>query len=216
MYLDADIVLKLCAYEAADELIQVSSIGEVTPAILAVSAFSLQSRIARSRNILNRDLVVCILRRTLQTLRRLEPNDDEIAVAADLEQRAIELGLELDTGESQIFAILMGRSAVSFITGDKRAVRALSVLANGVANCRVACLEQLLASVILIADIGRLRSRICSQRAVDRAVTASFACSSESASADLIMQGLRSYIADLRRDSGQLLIHSDDLSAVIP
>jgi len=215
-YLDADIVLKLCAYHAHEELLRASTIEDQVPAILAVSAFSLTSRVKRSRTILNRTTVEEILRDALKAMRRLEPDGDEVVIAAELEQRAIDEGLELDIGESQLFAILLRRSARLLITGDKRAVRALSILARGQADHRIACLEQLVASVVLSSDVGQLRARVCAESAVDRAVTASFACSSQSVTAEQVMQGLCSYTSDLRKDTGRTLIPSDDLSAVVP
>ena len=53
----------------------------------------------------------------------LNPTPQEISLAANLEEAAAKCAVELDTGESQLVAILLQRSGPLLLTGDKRAIR---------------------------------------------------------------------------------------------
>jgi len=212
--LDNDIVIKSCSYKLSKELLCALSQGCVAPAILGVARYTIRSQIMRQRNLVDQEGAKSAVDELLGSLRILEPEDREIEFAAELEQHAIELSLELDTGESQLFAILVSRGAKLLITGDKRAIRALELLAPPGFNERMACLEQLMATFLLFTDHLVLRHRICSEPAVDKAITACFSCSSPVEVAS-ILAGLQSYIADLRRQAGRLLTTSLNLSTVI-
>lgn len=213
--LDNDIVLKLSTYQTADDMIDATTICGTVPSILGVARFTLRSRVERSRNIRHREAVMAVLQRALGILNRIEPNLEELEVAADLEQQAIESGLELDAGESQLFAVMLKRNLPLMVTGDKRAIRALCRLASNDVAAKIACLEQLIASVITICGYEALRTRVCAEPAADRAMTAIFACLSEKVTCQDVMGGLRSYTNALRNEVERLLILSDDLSAVV-
>src|SRR5688572_7271776 len=96
IYLDNDVVLKMCTYLAASELLQATTLGHVVPGVLGVAKFTLRTRVERSRTIRNRQAVREMLDKALSIMRLLEPDEEEVEAAADLEQRAIELGLEFD------------------------------------------------------------------------------------------------------------------------
>jgi hypothetical protein len=214
--LDNDVVLKLSIYQATDDMIEATTLCGIPPSILGIARFTLRSHVLRSRTIRDRESVSAVLQRTLGILNRVEPNDDELELAGDLEQRAIESGLELDAGESQLFAIMIKRHAPLLITGDKRAIRALCRLAPDSVTASLACLEQLVASVVSVTDHNILRARVCAEPDTDRAMTAIFACFSAAVALPDVMIGLRSYINSLRKEAERLLIASDDLSAIIP
>lgn len=216
IYLDNDVVLKLCSYQSDAELLKATTISEVIPALLGVAVFTLRSRIDRSRNIVNREAARRSLAHVISGVRRLEPSIEEIETAAELEQRALEKGLELDTGESQLFAMMLRRNAKVLITGDKRALRALARLEIGGTDHRTACLEQLVIAILSITDFHQLRERVCAERMADKAITACFSCHSADPKFDTVLEGLRSYIHHLRKEAHSLLILSDDLSAVVP
>lgn len=213
--LDNDVVLKLSIYQAADEMIEVARFCGTTPSILGVARFTVRSRVERSRDIRNREAVIMVLQKALSTLNRIEPDVEELEVAADLEQRAIDSGLELDAGESQLFAVMLKRKAPLLVTGDKRAIRALCRLISSGVAANIACLEQLVASVISISGHDTLRARVCAEPAADRVMTAVFACFSATVALSDVMAGLRSYTNALRNEAGRFLILSDDLSAIV-
>ena len=213
--LDNDVVLKMCAYAAADRLLQVATYAAKPPAILQVASFALQSQVRRSRSIADHEAAAAQLTIMLDGVQRLEPTEQEISLAADLEERAQHEALELDPGESQLVAILLYRCAPLLVTGDKRALAALASVAPAEADGRMACLEQAVAAII--ADDGYLvmfRNGVCSCRPIDKAIANCFSCSSETVSSGDVMGGLRSYIGALRTQAGRLLIGSDDLLAI--
>lgn len=216
VYIDNDVVLKMCAYLVAEELVQVASMDAVPPAILAIAKFTLRNRVERSRAIKDKAAVKEALELALAKVRHLEPTQEEIEIAADLEQEAAMLGLAFDGGESQLTAMLLKRNGSALVTGDKRAINALAKINPPEIHRRIGCLEQLIASVATQFGVGRVREGVCAERDCDKAITASFACSSSTLSLPELMVGLRSYINFLRKEAGELLLLSDDLSAIVP
>jgi hypothetical protein len=215
VYIDNDVVLKLCTYLVAEELVQVASMGTVPPAILTIAKFTLRSRVERSRTIKNKVAVRDSLELALAKVRHLEPTQEEIGIAADLEQQAAVLGLAFDAGESQLVAMLLKRNGSALVTGDKRAISALARIKPPGIHRRIVCLEQFIASVAAQFGVDRIRVGVCVERNCDKAITASFACSSSTLALAELMVGLRSYINSLRTESGELLLSSDDLSAIV-
>lgn len=207
--LDNDVVLKMCSYAAAGRLLEVTS-RATPPALLEVASFSLRRQARKSRAIPNHEVTTEQLEVLLAKVLRLEPTEEEIELAAEFEDNALRLGLELDPGESQLVAILLRRGAPLLVTGDKRALVALASVAPPEANARMACLEQAVASAIA-GGLAEMRSGVCSCRSVDTALSTCFSCSSTSVNEEQVMQGLRSYIADLRSRAGRLMIPSDSL-----
>lgn len=148
IYLDVDVVLKMCTYLFSDELVKTITLEGVPPAILGVASFTLRSRVKRSRSICNRASVQTCLDQILSGLQLVEPLDEEIALAAELEELALEFDLEFDTGESQLFAMLMKRNSPLLLTGDKRAIKAVAQIVPFQVRERVACLEQLILQMV--------------------------------------------------------------------
>jgi hypothetical protein len=214
--LDSDIVLKMCAYASGQKLIDVTTQGEYPPAILVVAGFALPKQVRRSRRIKDKERAAAELALVLDRAERLEPTPEEVLLAADLEEAAIRDGLPLDAGESQLVAILIHRLAPLCITGDKRALNALAQVAPSAADHRLACLEQMTIAAISEEDVSAFRSAVCEEREMDTTMSICCSCSSETVGRAQLVEGLRSYIDDLRRTAGRLLIESDDLVAIIP
>jgi hypothetical protein len=170
---------------------------------------------ARHRNILNIDGASAALEELLAQVSFVVPTQTEIELAAELEERATARALEFDTGESQLIAVLMSRSAPLLLTGDKRAIVALAGICPAEAEGRVACLEQLIATLVTKHSAGALRTSVCAEPKVDKAMTACFACSATLVSAEDILAGLASYTNHLRRSAGDTLLAENDLLAVI-
>ncbi len=213
--LDNDVILKMCAYASAARLLQLTTLANQPPVILEVASFALRSQIQRSRSISDKEGAASQLALVLSTVHKVEPTDQEVGLAAELEEQAQQRALELDPGESQLVAVLLVRGSPLLITGDKRALNALASVAPKEAGGRMACLEQAMASAIAgEGNLAALRSAVCACPQIDRAVTNCFACSSESVTIEAVMEGLRSYVGALRAQAGRLLIGSDDLVAI--
>lgn len=210
-YLDNDVVLKLCSYGAGIDLVQVSTVDELPPAILALARFTLTSRVARSKILVEPAIASTQLQTVLSRARLLEPSQEEVEVAADLEAAATLANLAFDTGESQLVAMLISRNGLGFITGDKRAARAMSVILPQL-EARLFCLEQILYTIVARAGVEPLRSSVCRERATDRAISNCFQCSSPDIEQGAILHGLASYSGALRSETGRLLAPNADMS----
>lgn len=217
--LDNDVILKTCCYAiAGDVLICLEEIGEVS--LLGAAHFVLAARIMKASNIANKETARTELSTFLRATAVLEPNDAEVALAADLETEALARGIMLDSGESLLTAMLLSRDSALMITGDKRAIAAIEVVSHALdkakdATGRIACLEQLLMTLLIRCTPVSVRERICREPAVDRALSICFACSSGRFTMEAIAEGLGSYIGNLRSQAPTVLVVSHDLSAVV-
>lgn len=211
--LDNDVVLKAAAYALADETVAATNIDDTPPAMLGVGRFVIRNRLTRASNIADVSRATEAFGQMLAAMTLVEPDDDEMAAAADLEAEAIRQDLELDGGESQLLAILANRACSLLVTGDKRAIAAMAIVAAAEAGGRVACLEQLIAHIVARSGTPFVQPRVCAEPKVDRAITSCFACSSPVRPdvAD-VLAGLASYIGHLDRSAPGLLLPGHDLS----
>jgi hypothetical protein len=218
---DNDIILKICCYDAVEELTECLAGKTRTMQVLGAARYVLRKVISKRRNIVDKHNAVRCLERILTTATEIEPTYEELMLAARFEEAAQEQGLDLDSGESQLLAVLIGRSALLLVTGDKRAVRAIEpiVIARGydhqVAG-RVACLEQIVMTLIERYGIERFRDRVCNETEIDMTMTICFKCASGSYCLESVAQSLNSYIGDIRRHAPNVLVNSDKISTVIP
>ncbi|HUY08601.1 MAG TPA: hypothetical protein VMW80_04015 [Candidatus Dormibacteraeota bacterium] len=141
----------------------------------------------------------------------LEPTATEQELAADFESVAQGRGLSLDVGESQLCAIVIERGVRFLITGDKRAVVSIDRLLDDewrleALKGRIRCLEQLVKH--LLSDGPRfsgVREAICSEPAVDTALTMCFGCWGAGSTLGAVIEALDSYIRDLRSRAARVL-----------
>lgn len=214
---DNDVALKLCAYSCAEDLVGLFKAKQMSLAMLGVARHSIGRRVKRARNICNPSMLSQQWSLLSSRVIWIEPTDEEIAFAADLEQQALEMNVELDGGESQLFAILVNRLSPLLITGDKRAIAALEVIGQLLPYERVACLEQVFYTLLKTLGAAALQSRVCSEPSVDRTLSIAFACHSkaEPISASSIETGLMSYVGSVRKSAPLILTQANDLSAVV-
>lgn len=207
---DNDIVLKASCYLASSLLWPEAGPAD-TIELLGVARYVISRRIPRMELNGSRDDVLAELARILGRASVLEPTEAEVALAAEIEARASQASQQLDTGESQLAAIVVVRGLDLLQTGDKRGIRALEVLLDPVAaiaglSGRVMCLEQLVRQAVEEGSMTELRPNVCRERAVDTAVAMCFACHSSNPSTDDVLSGLSSYIEDLRRQAPRILV----------
>jgi hypothetical protein len=212
---DNDIALKVACYALCAEMVMAATIGGAPPALLGVARFVIRGRLARATNIADRQAASSEFEQLLQAVVAVEPDDEELAIAADIEAEALRRNLELDAGESQLIAILVNRHCDLLLTGDKRAIAAMSIVGPAEARGRVACLEQLIAEIVRRMGAAAVRAHVCGEPGVDKAITACFACSSPAApSEDDALRALASYISHLARSAPGVLVDGNDLHAV--
>jgi hypothetical protein len=175
--------------------------------ILGVARFVVPDAIDRHGQMLDKEGALACWHSLLSIVSELEPTDEELGLATRLEEVANRLGLPLDVGESQLCAIAVFRLGTVVLTGDKRAIAAaerIRQVDDGLRSLdgRVACLEQFVLTLCSVAGVDIVRSRICSEPGVDRALAICMSCSSQVSVDD---SGLLSYIASLRSEAPHLL-----------
>lgn len=213
--LDNDVVLKIACYSLAEEVLATTTINGVQPGMLGVGKFVVRGRLDRALYITDIARAKAAFDHLLCAVSLLEPADEELAMAADLEAEANRHNLELDGGESQLLAILANRECPLFITGDKRAVVAMATVAPSVAAGRVGCLEQLVVELVKTAGVGLIRTRVCAEPQADRAMAICFGCLRATADLEEVLDGLRSYIGHLDHSAPGILLSGIGLNSLV-
>ena len=205
---DNDVVLKaICFGLVADFWPDISTLG-----VLGAAPYVLRDAIRRPNILGDEKATRRALDEFFASVVALEPAEDEIALAAELELGAQHARLELDPGESQLAAIAIERSLRTLATGDKRAIKAFEGLIDLVPRVgelvgHVRCLEQLVLAVLAL-DGGHERAHagICAEPDLDTALSICFRCASGSgATEDEVAEGLQSYIRDLHAAAPRVL-----------
>ncbi|MFN4159459.1 MAG: hypothetical protein ACK4GO_13780 [Gemmobacter sp.] len=132
----------------------------------------------------------------------LEPTEDEVSLAASIEEISLAEGLDIDVGESQLFAVALMRSDTLVATGDKRAVCSCSGIEPGFPEIaglrgRIISTEQVLARLLDLIDHEALRARVCADREADKTAEICFSCSKEAVPVAEVLSALESYQKDL-------------------
>lgn len=213
--IDNDVLIKIAAYGLTKPLADVTTVGIKPPSMLGVGRFVVRDRLARTERLIDCAAALACFDALLPKLRLLEPSDEELAVAAEFEAAATRENFELDSGESQLLAILLLRNADLLVTGDKRAISAIGLLAANAAQGKVACFEQLVATLVLMVGADALRQAVCNEPDADKAVTICCSCRQEVAPAtEDILAAIASYTNHVRGAAAGTLVCSDDLSAL--
>lgn len=203
---DNDVLIKGSAFRIWT-LLSADVIGSIR--ILGAARFVVSDAIAKHGRMADKEGALAAWQEFLADVNELEPTLDELVLATRLEEEASRIGAPLDVGESQLCAIAVYRLPSVVLTGDKRAIAAaerLRFVVNELQalDCRVACLEQLLHSLVPRAGIDRVRACVCSEAQVDKALAICFSCSSPETT-DVDDAGLVSYIEWLRSKAPHLL-----------
>ena len=204
---DSDILIKGASYLLLTELIGATQRAPEDCGVLGAAKFVVLQRLRKSRH---RD-AIAHFEEALRKLIELEPDDSELASAADIELEAQRKGLALDIGESILVAI-MGQRRLEFLaTGDKRAVVALEHLARDWRDIdrwrsKLISLEQLVRRLLDAEEPADIRDRICAAEDADRTLAICFRCTSRLGDSRSWRTGLDSYITDLRSQAPTVLI----------
>jgi hypothetical protein len=207
---DNDVLFKGCCYGLLGRLIGAVCDGVEAVGVLGSARFVVAKKIEKAELRGNPSGALVVLSEFLSRSQVLEPSPSEQAMAADLELNAQRLGLNLDSGESQLCAILVFRVLPLLLTGDKRAITAIEGLVDTderlLSICRkVTCLEQLVRKALHREGHVVFRGAICAEPEVDKALAICFSCSAPSMAASSIDEGLDSYIRSLRMHAPRVL-----------
>ncbi len=207
---DNDVLVKGACYGVLRELVVSVTDPSSRCGLLGAARFVVPKAIARQK--LQRDLGVAqqAFQAFLDQHDILEPTTAEQEFAAELESAAQALALNLDTGESQLAAILVKRAVPHLLTGDKRAIVAMEQLLETVASLQplvgtIHCLEQAIRSLIASVGLDVVRKAICAEPHIDKTLSICFSCASGRGNPSSIVAGLESYIADLRSRAPRML-----------
>lgn len=207
--LDNDVIYKCACFDCVDELTEVLGDG-VLPHRLSLAEFVLRRKISKSSRIGDKAGAQSRLATCLERATALEPTDEELALAADIEAAAQQLNVSFDSGESQLLAVLVERQARGLYTGDKRAVEGLGPLAmhmemsESIVN-KIICFEQVMLILLRVLGAKELASRVCREAEVDKAASICCGCASGGSDEAGITEGLTSYINHLRDRCGAAL-----------
>jgi len=204
---DNDVILKSVCYDAAVELLGEYG-SENALGVLGAAAYVVTKRIRKASLVCGAATALTRLQSFLESTEALEPSPAESYLAAELEVLAQAQGAALDSGESQLCALVITRSYERLLTGDKRAVVAIqSLLAISehltTLTKKIVCLEQLVLRLAVKQRGELLRSKICAEPNVDKTLSICFSCKSPSFTDGV--EGLESYISALRADAPDTL-----------
>lgn len=207
---DTDVLVKGACYGLLSELTAAVSNTAPSCGVLGAARFVVPNAIDRQRLEGERALARTAFQDFLEQHEVVEPTPAEQELAVELEAAAQALALNLDTGESQLVAILVTRDIPSLLTGDKRAIVALEQLLETVPHleplvARVYCLEQAVRRLLEIVELDSVRRAVCAEPSIDKALSICFSCSRADASVASITAGLESYIASLRATANRIL-----------
>lgn len=216
LLLDVDVVMKLAAYGLLDVIAHPGCATDCSGrrGVIATTRFVARKRLRRKTA--DPESAQARLAAFLGDAVELEPTDDELGLAADIEAEAAIAGLELDSGESQLCAIAIARNTPALLTGDKRAIAAAEALLETVAGLaalteRIACLEQ--AMTLAVQRLGALpvRALVMAELGMDTAINICFQFTNPAVDETFEPSGLSSYINSVRASAPTLLIPGDML-----
>ena len=207
---DTDVLLKAAAYRVAEEFVQVIA-RTGPPAVLGLTHLIAERQLSRKRSLRGKESAAAELGDLLGMCETLEPDEREIQIAADLAELAQSMSLPLDTGEAQLAAILANRALPLMVTGDKRALGALSqLLADAAARApfvgRLACFEQVMRAIAALVGENEVRNRVCAEPDMDGAMRLACSCGTHVWDPAQLHEACVSFIGQVRRESGDLLI----------
>jgi hypothetical protein len=212
--LDNDVLIKVCCYRIARDLLQIfQNIGPL--ATLAVTRIIVREQIRRSTRITDKTAAETELDVILEQLESVEPTQQEVDLAAEFEAIALAQNLPFDAGESQMLAVVVYRTTLLIVTGDKRAVTAAAPILSAcnmpsVCDGRLVCLEQIVLAILRRRSASELQSQICLERSADKVLAIVFRCTSGQPAVEVdVEEGLRSYIASLRATAPNLIFDED-------
>jgi predicted nucleic acid-binding protein len=203
---DNDVLIKAACYGLAAELDGSRSLG-----VLGAAKYVVAGRIERMTLSGDREAARAAALDLIARNLVLEPSRDELDLAASIETSAQRQGLELDSGESQLAAMIVHRGIGLLETGDKRAIKGFEVLLDELSALaplrgRLRCLEQIVARCLDAVGHDALARAVCSEPEVDKTLSICFRCYSPPPQGTALdHDGLGSYIAALRASAPRVL-----------
>ncbi len=208
---DNDFLLKGASYGLLIEMIGAISSEIEHVSILGAAKFVVLKRLEKNGNCFAPLESKSHFLKFLETACVLEPTQEEILFAAELESQAQRAGMGMDEGESQLIAIVICRNFTNLATGDKRAIAALGFLRELSSDLqhidgKVICLEQVFYRLLSVMDPDVIKAAICNEPNADKAISICFSCNTSSVEPSHWQEGLYSYISNIRSKAARILV----------
>lgn len=212
--MDNDVLHKVTAYGLFANVLAMPRLDKEVYGALGTAKFVVGKKLKKRPPSRGADLALAELTSALGMLKEIEPTPEEVKAAANMERQAQLENLEFDAGESLLCAVLLTRHLDHLLTGDKRAIRAVETLNvtglySGTFKSKMICLEQLFYWLVNNNEVNKIRGSVCADRAVDNALTSCFSCYSPEVPNDACIEGLKSYIQNLKQIAPTVLISED-------
>ncbi|MBA3022630.1 MAG: hypothetical protein KKG03_03450 [Gammaproteobacteria bacterium] len=209
--MDNDVLHKTTAYGLFVDMLAIPRLQKEVYGALGTARFVVRKKISKRPPSRGLEAALADFTAAVGMLKEIEPTPEEVDIAANIERLAQLRNLELDTGESILCAVMLARHLGHILTGDKRAIKALEVLnaAEPYSNkfkSKLICLEQLFIWLANGHEIQKVRNTVCADRTIDSALTSCFGCYSPEVQNESCIEGLNSYILDLRQDAPNVLV----------
>lgn len=206
---DNDIIFKVCCFGLSEQFKDLFGEAEA-PVRLGLAKFVVPKKIAKSSRVRNKETAQAQVVDFLAWAVALEPTEDELSFACEIEDVARQENIDFDAGESQLLAVLLRRNATQMMTGDKRAIIGLRALTQRLGivketNSKVVCFEQVLLALLKSIGFEELTRKVCAESEVDRMASICCSCASGGGAEASIAEGLTSYIRHLRSECGECL-----------
>lgn len=195
---DNDLIEKMARWRCLDHLPPSLSVNHEGLLVLGALRYVVGARLRRTHG----EAIYRPLLEFLDAVSVLEPTEDEISLAASIEEISLAGGSDVDVGESQLFAVALMRADTMVATGDKRAVCSCAGIELDFPRIaglrgRIISTEQVLARLLGLLDHEALRARVCADREADKTAEICFSCSREAAPVADVLAALESYQKDL-------------------
>jgi hypothetical protein len=214
LLIDNDVLIKCSCYALLNQ-VRRSEADSTDVGILGAARFVVRSHLSRGEKIKDREAAIRRFLEYTETAEILEPTEEELMLSSLIEELAINRGLDLDSGESQLCAIAIKRGGCLILTGDKRAICGAELLLSSLPKLeplhgRLVCLEQAIRGIVERIGADTVKPSICAEPGIDKSLSICFGCSN-STSLAFDPAGLISYINDVRRNAPKLLYRREFL-----
>lgn len=202
--LDSDAAKKICQYQLLQELTIALQCSLANFAVLPQLKFQLKLK----NN--NKALEKLGSQESVELAKLLVKEASEVEIIAEAANPILSLNRpDIDTGEATLFAALYGSTNDSLLTGDKRAIVALSKV-NHVPQvnqlwARILCLEEAIYLILKALDFNKVSSLIRSRPDVDISLSIVFG-KSKINTHDEVIEGLVSNIKNIERQTNDKYI----------
>lgn len=211
---DVDLVIKLICFKLSNSLMKSLLKNNQIIEVLESTKYVVRKRVYKVFEEKYDHEIKLELENFSANCNYIEPSDEDLFLAAEIEKISQIKNLSMDTGESILCAIAINSSAefITYIaTGDKRAIKSILQIKPALEkinylNGKFICLEQIIIGLIRGGNLIQIRKNICCIPNLDKTLSICFSCTGRNGQPEVeIINGLNSYINDLDNKSGILI-----------